>query len=322
MSRQVEVLAPGLLTTVQDLGRDGWRHLGMARAGALDPDAARLGNRLVGNDADAAVLELTLHGPTLCFDAPIRIALTGRSIAARFDGAALPMGRPLDLPAGTLTLGAVRDGARAWLAIAGGFAVPRVLGSCSTDLRGGFGGHEGRALRAGDTLALGAATSPAIDAPRIPSWWADPDFDQHRDAPVRYLPSADPAAAALARQSWQVSAASNRQGLRLRGAALTGERAGGLSEPVAPGTLQLPPDGQPIVLLADAQTVGGYPRLGHVIAADLPRLAQLPPHATLRFQACTAAQAQTAAAEARVRLQRLYLALERPLARFQSAAPM
>lgn len=322
MNRQVQVLVPGLLTTVQDLGRDGWRHLGVARAGALDPDAARLGNRLVGNDADAAVLELTLHGPTLRFDAPIRIALTGRSVAARFDGAALPMGRPLDLPAGTLTLGAVRDGARAWLAIGGGFAMPRVLGSCSTDLRGGFGGHEGRALRAGDTLALGAAASPAIDAPRVPGWWADPDFDQHRDAPVRYLPSADPAAAALARQSWQVSAASNRQGLRLRGAALTGERAGGLSEPVAPGTLQLPPDGQPIVLLADAQTVGGYPRLGHVIAADLPRLAQLPPHATLRFQACTTAQAQAAAAEARVRRQRLYLALERPLARFQSAAPM
>lgn len=320
MSRQVQVLTPGLLTTVQDLGRDGWRHLGVARAGALDPDAARLGNRLVDNDADAAVLELTLHGPTLRFDAPVRIALIGRSVAARFDGVALPMGRPLELPAGTLSLGAVRDGARAWLAIGGGFAVPPVLGSRSTDLRGGFGGHEGRALRAGDTLTLGAAESPATDAPRIPSWWADPGFDENRDAPVRYLPCADPAAAALARQSWQVSAASNRQGLRLHGVALKGEREGGLSEPVAPGTLQLPPDGQPIVLLADAQTVGGYPRLGHVIAADLPRLAQLPPHASLRFQACSADEAQACAAEARVRLQRLYLALERPLARFLSAA--
>ena len=319
MSRQVQVLAPGLLTTVQDLGRDGWRHLGVARAGALDPDAARLGNRLVGNDADAAVLELTLHGPTLRFDAPVRIALIGRSVDARFDGVALPMGRPLELPAGTLTLGAVRDGARAWLAIGGGFAVPHVLGSRSTDLRGGFGGHEGRALRAGDTLALGAAAAPAIDAPRVPIWWADPGFDENRDAPVRYLPSAAPAAAALAKQSWQVSAASNRQGLRLHGVALTGERTGGLSEPVAPGTLQLPPDGQPIVLLADAQTVGGYPRLGHVIAADLPRLAQLPPHASLRFQACSVEEAQACAVEARVRLQRLYLALERPLARFLSA---
>lgn len=320
MTRVVEVIAPGLLSTLQDLGRDGWRHLGVARAGALDPDAARLGNRLVGNAPEAAVLELTLHGPTLRFDAPIRIALTGRCVAARFDGIALPMGRPIDLPAGSLSLGAVRDGARAWLAIDGGFAATPVLGSRSTDLRGGFGGHDGRALRAGDRLALVPGSMFAIQAPRIPGWWADPEFDDHRDAPVRYMPCADAAAAALARQAWQVSAASNRQGLRLHGAPLASERAGSLSEPVAPGTLQLPPDGQPIVLLADAQTVGGYPRLGHVIAADLPRLAQLPPHATLRFQACTAAQAQAAAAEARARLQRLYLALERPLARFLSAA--
>ncbi|KRD40039.1 hypothetical protein ASE35_06955 [Lysobacter sp. Root916] len=319
MTRTLEVVAPGLLSTLQDLGRDGWRHLGVARAGALDPDAARLGNRLVGNAPDAAVLELTLQGPTLRFDAPVRIALIGRSTVARFDGIALPMGRPIDLPAGTLSLGAIRDGARAWLAVDGGFAAAPVLGSRSTDLRGGFGGHEGRALRAGDRLALVPGSMFVTQTPRIPGWWAEPEFGEHPDAPVRYLPSNDAAATALASQAWQVSAASNRQGLRLHGAPLTSARAGGLSEPVAPGTLQLPPDGQPIVLLADAQTVGGYPRLGHVIAADLPRLAQLPPHATLRFQACTAAQAQAAAAEARVRLQRLYLALERPLARFLSA---
>jgi biotin-dependent carboxylase-like uncharacterized protein len=301
----LRVLRPGLLTTVQDLGRTDWRHLGVAHAGALDSDAARLGNRLVGNRGDAAVLEVTLHGPTLQLDVPMRIALTGAAVVARFDGEPVPGGRPVLLPAGTLELGAVRGGARAWLAITGGIDVPEILGSRSTDLRGGFGGLDGRALRTGDRLALGNA--PPTDTARLQSvrWWIDPGHDEDPRAPIRYLPSTHAWSAPLARRAWKVSASSNRQGLRLQGDALPTPKADSISEPVAPGTIQLPPDGQPIILLADAQTVGGYPRLGHVIAADQPRLAQCIPGQTLHFAAVDATTAYRLACAARARVARI-----------------
>ncbi|MDR0182478.1 biotin-dependent carboxyltransferase family protein [Lysobacter arvi] len=303
MTREVHVVAPGLLTTVQDGGRSGWRHLGVAHAGALDPDAARLANRLVGNDAGAAVLELTLRGPALRFDAPVRIAVIGAATSARFDGTRVPCGRPVDLPAGTLELGSLHGGARAWLAIDGGIDVAPVLGSRSTDLRGGFGGLDGRALRAGDVLPLGAGVATRVDVPQAPAWWIDPAHDRH--LPIRYRASAHPAASALARHRWTISASSNRQGLRLQGDALPASGGDGVSEPVAPGTIQLPADGCPIVLLADAQTVGGYAKLGHVIAADLPRLAQCVPGQPLQFAPVDAATAHRLACAARARIARI-----------------
>jgi len=301
--RNLHVLSPGLQTTVQDRGRSGWRHLGVTHAGALDADAARLANRLVGNHADAAVLELTLRGPTLRFDAPARIALTGAVASARFDGERVPSGRPVDLPAGTLEIGSLRGGARAWLAIDAGIDVAPVLGSRSTDLRGGFGGLHGRALRAGDVVPLGAGFAQQIATPRAPAWWIDHAHDT--DQPIRYCPSAHPVASALARRGWTVSASSNRQGLRLQGDALPSPGGDGVSEPVAPGTIQLPSDGCPILLLADAQTVGGYAKLGHVIAADLPRLAQCVPGQPLHFAPVDAATAHRLACAARARIARI-----------------
>lgn len=310
MTRVARVLKAGLQTTVQDGGRSGWRHLGVAHAGALDPGAAWLANRLIGNDANAAVLELTLRGPTLQLDAPARIALVGAQVSARFDGARVPMGRPVMLPPGTLELGALQGGARAWLAIDGGIDVPPVLGSRSTDLRGGFGGMQGRALVAGDVLPMGATHAAACDAMYSVRWWIDPMHDDGAPgsaphAPIRYVPSGHPAAAALARREWQASASSNRQGLRLQGDALPAPVADGVSEPVAPGTIQLPADGCPIVLLADAQTVGGYARLGHVVAADLPRLAQCIPGQTLHFAPVDGATAHRLACAARARIARI-----------------
>jgi len=310
----VHVLAPGLSSSIQDGGRHGFRHLGVASAGAMDAYSHAIANLLVGNPVHAPALEITIAGPRLRFDGAMRIALCGADIAARCDGRDLPGWRTIDLPAGSeLTLGHCRRGARTCLAVAGGFAMSPLLGSSSTDLRGGFGGLAGRALAAGDMLAI--ANDPiAADAIRIAPWWIDPapDLDFASPAIIRLLPGHDvtsPPDAVFARE-WRVAAASNRQGLRLEGDAMqpadTHER---ISEPVAPGTVQLPPDGRPIVLLADAQTHGGYPRIGHAIVADRPRLAQLRPGDALRFVPCTARQARRLHCEQQQRLARIALAI-------------
>lgn len=308
-----QVAAPGVLTTVQDHGREGWRHLGVAHAGALDPQACALANELVGNPAGAAVLELTLQGPTLHLPQAARIAITGAEVNATCNAIPLPGHRPLLVPAGELKLGAVRAGIRAWLAVAGGFDVPLVMGSRSTDLRGGFGGLEGRALRAGDRLPLGNSAMAEADAPQIPAWWIGGEYHGSGDAPIRFVTGKHPAARALQQGIWTVSPDSNRQGIRLRGDPLPGAGNGNVSEPVAIGTLQLPPDGQPIVLLADAQTVGGYTRLGHVIAADLPRLAQAAPGAKLSFVSVSGHEAQEALRRQRHLHARTLLALRQRL---------
>lgn len=311
-----EVIAPGALTTVQDRGREGWRHLGVARAGALDPGAVELANRLLGNDADAAVLELTLQGPTLKLAEPARIAIVGAAVAATSNGDSLPGQRPLTVPAGELKLGGIRGGIRAWVSVAGGFDLPMILGSRSTDLRGGFGGKEGRALRAGDLLPLGKSPPAATAAAQNAAWWiGTDDYDCGIAHPLRYVSSGHPAAVALAQRAWSVSADANRQGMRLQGQPLPNTPRHNVSEPVAVGCIQLPADGQPIVLLADAQTVGGYARLGHVIAADLPRLAQAGPGAVLAFTAIGIDQARRINLHHRHRQARTALAIDRQLAR-------
>ncbi|WP_334178739.1 biotin-dependent carboxyltransferase family protein [Pseudoxanthomonas sp.] len=306
-----QVLAPGAQTTVQDQGRHGWRHLGVARAGAMDVAALGMANRLVGNEESAAGLEIVLRGPRLRLSRPCRVALTGAAIQAWWNEVPLPMGRPLDLPAGELALGPLRDGLRAWLAVAGGITTPMLLDSRSTDLRGGFGGHEGGALREGDRLPLGdARPAPVVRQPAYPAWWIDVDDPWTADRHVlRYLPSPHPAAPSLSATVWRTHANSNRQGLRLDGASLPAGGGDGVSEPVAVGTLQLPPDGQPILLLADAQTVGGYPRLGHVLACDLGRAAQLRPGEPVHFQRVTPAQAHALNRQHAHRLARLRLAI-------------
>lgn len=314
----IRVLTPGALTMVQDGGRDGSRALGVGRAGALDPFAHAVANLLVGNVVDAAALEITLAGPRLEFRSGARIAICGAQVDARIGDVAIPGWRPVAVPAGaSLSVGACRDGARAYVAVAGGLVADIVLDSASTDLRGGFGGIAGRALQAGDRLAIGAgagAGAPVGDL-HIARWWVDPssEYDAVAVTTVRVVAGRDALAPAdgLSRREWRVAAASDRQGLRLHGEALQvadpGER---ISEPVAPGTVQLPPDGMPIVLLADAQTHGGYPRIGHAIRADWPRLAQLRPGDRLRFAPCTHAHAAQARREQAQRLARIALAIE------------
>lgn len=314
----IRVESPGLLTTVQDGGREGWRHLGVGRAGAVDPWSHAVANLLVGNPAAAPALEVTIAGPRLRFEGSARIAICGADIDARVDAVPVPSWRSLAVPAGaTLALGACRRGARAYLAVAGGLRSPQVLGSSSTDLRGGFGGIDGRALAVGDVLHVDEGDY--TETLRIARWWIDPTPDVVFDTPaaVRVLPGSDASSPpdALFTHAWHVATASDRQGLRLEGAMLQAADARErISEPVSPGTIQLPPDGHPIALLVDAQTHGGYPRIGHAIRADWPRMAQLRPGDALRFRPCSREDALRAWRERCQRLARIELAIGSRLA--------
>ncbi|KFL37389.1 biotin-dependent carboxyltransferase family protein [Arenimonas donghaensis] len=310
----IDVLEPGLLSSVQAGPRTGLRHLGVGAGGALDGFSWQVGNALLGNPGNAASLEFTLRGPTLRFPQGARIALTGADVDAFADGEPVPGWRAVALPAGcTLRLGACRRGARGLLAVAGGLDVRDVLGSASTDLRAGFGGLDGRALRTGDRLRA-RGLPPAVDVVTTQTGWIDPhpDIDLDRPARVRLLPGADALATPTPwRDPFRVAATSNRQGLRLEGTPLAVRDPGDrLSSPVIEGSVQLPPDGKPIVLLADAQTVGGYPCIGHVVQSDLPRLAQLRPGDRLQFETIDAGGALALACGQRQRLARISLAIE------------
>lgn len=311
----IEVLRGGTLSTVQDAGRFGQRHLGVGAAGALDAFSAQVANLLVGNPAGTALIEFTLAGPALRFSRAVRIALTGAPFEADVDGQTVPGWRPVALPAGSvLRLGTCRRGVRGYLAVDGGIVIQPVLGSCATDLRAGFGGVEGRALRSGDRLALQSATH-RFERVEIARWWIDPapDLSFGDETAVHVLPGHDATApaGALLHRRWRVSSRSDRQGLQLEGVPLQlADARDRVSEPVAPGTVQLPPEGTPIVLLAEAQTVGGYPRIGHVAATDLSRLAQCRPGDGLRFMPIDPADARARRRAQAARLARIALAVE------------
>ncbi len=290
----VEVIHPGALTSVQDLGRPGFRRFGVSPGGAVDRDALRLANLLVGNDESAPVLEMTLTGPVLKFHQATTVALVGAT------------GRPRHIAAGeTVDFSKIGPGARACLAIAGGFEVPLILGSASTDVRGGFGG---RVLQAGDRLKTGMASA----TPQSGDWYggtADPSSVVLRF--VRGVQagwfSAD-AHRLFHSEAFQLTPHANRMGARLSGPPLEQIAPQEMvSQPVVPGSVQVPPDGQPIVLLAGCQTIGGYPQIGHVISADLPMFARLPIGAAVHFSEVTHAEAQAALRRADRAFQKLRL---------------
>lgn len=324
------VRRPGLLTTVQDLGRPGWRRFAIPEGGAVDAVALRVANLLVGNPPDAAALECTLWGPVLEFDRPCLVALCGGDLSPRIDGVTLPAARPVWIERGaTLELGSAARGARAVLAVAGGIDVPQVLGGRGTLLVAGIGGFSGRALRAGDRPPLGglaessppqwlaAARDPAHPLWSAPRWSARGVLSRGAVAGettvVRVLRGAHldqlvPAARelVLGGAEFTVGAQSDRMGARLAGPSLERARHDELiSDGVCAGTVQLPPDGQPIVLLADCATTGGYARIAQVISADLPHVAQAPPGARLRFHEVTLDEARQLSLEQESRLRRL-----------------
>ena len=293
----IGIVKPGLLTTLQDAGRPGFAHLGIARAGAFDTTALRIANALCGNPRDACGLETTLLGPTLRFHADAWIAVTGAPIALRVDDRDAPTWAPVHVPAGaTVTLGAMRQGCRSYLAVRGGIAVEAVLGSRSTDLNSRLGPLGGRALRAGDALPVGSPAADTGHARARPGWRLDPRpwFGHDPQRPLRLLPGhhldalSEESCNRLFSGIFQVHPDSNRVGLRLTGPRLEWKAPVEMvSEGCVPGLLQLPPSGQPIAFGPEGPVSGGYPRIGQIAAVDIPRLAQLQPGDALRFTPCT-----------------------------------
>lgn len=274
----IRVVKPGLLTTVQDLGRFGWAQHGVSASGAADPLALRAANLLAGNVENAAALEMMLAGPTLEFETAATIVVTGSDF-----GSGLPLWTPVEIAAGqTVRFGGTQSGARSCLAVRGGLAVQRTMGSASTHVLTGVGG---RPLRAGDTLATGHET---VGKPRKGE---APPFG--REGPLRVTagPQAERFGSELYEGVYTVAEESNRMGLRLRGPAIPSPAGGMLTEGVALGAVQVPPDGQPIVLFVEHQTTGGYPKPANVVSADFWRLGQLRPRDEVRFELVTVEQA-------------------------------
>ncbi|MEK3883938.1 biotin-dependent carboxyltransferase family protein [Paenibacillus sp. PL2-23] len=305
---------PGLLATLQDLGRYGYQKQGVVVGGAMDTAAARIANWLVGNDESEAVLELTLAGAELRIVKECWIAVCGGDMSpVTKRGEKVPQWRPVKAAAGAvIRFAGCRSGCRTYVALAGGLDAPLTLGSRSTYLRGGIGGLEGRALRAGDALTprneaaelrLDERTLAESEELRWPRWHAGGFAVAHMDiAEIRLMSGMhtdwlhEEARMRLEQEIFAVGRNSDRMGYRLdagEGLSMTGDRPELLSEPVAMGTIQLPPDGSPIILMADRQTTGGYPRIGHVATVDLPVLAQLKPGDRLRLQRVSHAAAET-----------------------------
>ena len=287
------VLRPGLLTTVQDLGRWGYQDRGVPVAGPMDAFSHRLANRLVGNDDQAAALEVTLVGPELRAGGEVLCAVTGARFEVFVDERRVESGRPFRVESGaTLRFGRRLAGARSTLAFRGGIDVPPVFGSRATSLVSSIGPFGGRALVAGDIVPIGRPTKvppqPAGQPLRLPEGGAR----------LRAIPGPQEAcfaAGALERlfsAPFTVSTQSNRMGFRLEGPELSyGEAADILSDATPLGSLQVPRSGQPILLMADRQTTGGYPKIATVIAADVPLAGQLAPGDWIRFVPCTRADA-------------------------------
>lgn len=294
----ISILKPGLLTTLQDLGRYGYQKSGMAVSGAMDDLALKIGNLLLGNAVHEASLECTLAGPVIVFEVQQMIAITGGNLSPKLNGEAVEVWRPLYVPKGsTLSFGKAVDGCRSYLCVYGGFDVPQVLSSQSTYLRAGIGGWEGRALKADDHIPF----KKSYHGPSRKIGWSagrniypdlsvrairvikGPEFEQFTPQSI----------SSFFNEPFTISSQADRMGYRLNGPSLqrnTDKEL--LSAAVTFGTVQVPGQGTPIVLMADHQTTGGYPRIAQVISADLTLLAQMQPGQQITFELITLEQAQ------------------------------
>jgi len=316
---KVVVERAGFLSSVQDIGRTGFRQFGVSTSGALDPFALRVANLLVGNDQSAAGLEITLGGLQLRFENERVVAWCGGEFDVRVGAKSLPPGHAARVHAGEeVKFGRSQIGCRCWLAIAGGVDVGVVLGSCSTDLRAQFGGFEGRTLRDGDELPLGTRPGSSPPVTGFSTWTAPHDWASpaKRHPTLRFIPGVHwnrfnaPTLQRLTSEPFTVSPDSDRMGVRLDGPELQRmDNVDLISEAVAPGTIQVPPSGKPILLLGDCQTIGGYPKIAHVISVDLGVAAQLRAGDHVRFSEVSLADAHRVLLEREREFQRFRIGI-------------
>ncbi|HLX11191.1 MAG TPA: biotin-dependent carboxyltransferase family protein [Bacteroidota bacterium] len=302
MLGQIRVISPGFQTSIQDLGRFGYAHLGVSASGAADQLSVRIGNRLLGNPETAAALEMTLTGGTFLFESRCTMIIAGSDFGANLDGKETAQWKTLEIDAGqTLSFGASSEGARCYLCIAGGIVVPQLFGSSSTHLLTGLGGYEGRALKKGDILEFETSNpvSPMLKA-------IDPQQLQplYRRSRLRVTPG--PQAEMFSantmgdfcQNEYAVTERSNRFGLRLLGNPLDVDSLPEmLTEGISNGAIQITRDGLPIILSVEDQTTGGYPKIANIIASDLHLIGQLRPRDTVNFELVTIDQALQALEE-------------------------
>ncbi|MGK7378719.1 biotin-dependent carboxyltransferase family protein [Planococcus sp. 1R117A] len=300
----LKIIKSGLQTTVQDLGRFGFQKYGVIASGAMDPFAHRTANLLVGNEENAATLEIAMVGPAIQFEEDTFIALCGGDLSPEIDGTAIKMWRTIAVKEGSvLKFGAPRTGCRVYLAATGGIDVPDVMNSKSTYLRAGIGGFHGRALKAGDIIPT-HPVSPSHAASLLhatdnelewkiaaPRYFDEPVVRMMKGRQFELFNS--DSKEEIFSEAFSVSSHSDRMGYRLEGIKLSLEEPKELiSEAVAFGSIQVPADGNPIVLLADRQTTGGYPKIGQVASVDLPLISQLKPGDRIRFKEISVEEAQ------------------------------
>ncbi len=302
------ILRAGPQLTVQDLGRYGYLRYGVPVSGVLDEYSSRLANILVGNDEKQAVLEITFQGPRLEVSAPAHLAITGAEMPVMLNGNPQPMWSSFKVRQGDiLNIGPARRGLRAYLAMAGGVDVPQVMGSRSTYAAAGLGGYRGRALGQGDVIARGEVSgeTPAASCPAelIPVFTAQTVL-RAIPGPQDYM--FDEGLRTLFNSSYEVTSLANRMGYRLQGPVIvpcSGMPPSIISEPNLPGAIQVPPDGQPTVLLLE-QTIGGYAKIASVISCDISRIAQARPGDRIVFEQVNLEEAQALFSEREVVLRR------------------
>ncbi|MCL1631407.1 biotin-dependent carboxyltransferase family protein [Sporolactobacillus sp. CPB3-1] len=317
----LKIIQKGFASAVQDIGRTGYQRYGIIVGGVMDPPAAKIANWLVDNHESAAVIEYSFAGPSIFFTEDTLFAVTGAECIPMLNGREIGMGRPCLARGGhILTIGRMLSGSRGYLAVAGGVATPVWYGSRSTDLRAGCGGYEGRLLAEHDCLPTGIPSPYAqgimsvlaqVESPI--SWYAALRRSYRGMHWIRVMPDtlwphfSEESRKAFLSTNYQITASSDRMGYRLSGEHLLLEEAGELySEAVTNGSIQVPGNGQPIILMTDHQSIGGYPRIAQVASADLSLLAQLSPGAKLRFRMITTQEGEAAAIQQYHTLKRLH----------------
>ena len=309
----ISVLNPGLLTTIQDFGRSGYQKYGVIVSGAMDTYSMRLSNILVGNEENEGVLEITLIGPSLKLETGTLFSITGADISPTINGKKIPRGRPIYLNKDCiLKFGVCKAGCRCYLAIAGGFDVQKIMESKSTYLRAQFGGFNGRSLKKDDIIAIGDKNSKAIKIIKkleemkikgdfiAPSWYIKNFMLQNTESTVirvfedrQFHKISEKSINKFFNSKFNIDTKSDRMGYRLAGEKIElKEKLEMISEEVSLGTIQIPPDGNPIILLADRQTTGGYPKIAHVASVDIQKIVQLKPNDKIEFRKITLKEAE------------------------------